>query len=113
MAIEPYNYINYKSFYKNRPNIEDVKQINGAIFLRTQFPKTIPNNTYITSEEYLSYDLMREFLILRRLDKPLVICATSGHWEGTPLLLKTSADFEITFEDEKFIQDSIKDWGFI
>jgi len=98
---------NYELIYNSRPNIQDIKQIQNCIFLRTQFPKTIPNNTYIKSEEYLSYDLVKEILALKALNKPFSICATSGRWEGTPFMLQTNDNFEITLEDEIFIQNYI------
>ena len=43
----------------------------------------------------------------RTIKKPLIPCATSGYWEGTPFLLITTEDFIITKEDEIFIQDYI------
>ena len=44
-------------------------------------------------------------MALHALKKPLSICATSGHWEGMPFLLIAEDDFEITEEDEKFIDN--------
>jgi len=44
-------------------------------------------------------------MALHALKKPLDICATSGRWEGTPFLLIAEDDFEITEEDEKFIDN--------
>ena len=44
----------------------------------------------------VTYDAILEFKALRALNKPLQICATSGHWEGTPFLLYASDDIIIT-----------------
>ena len=55
----------------------------------------------------ITYDAMKEYEALRILKKPLVSCATSGRWEGTPFLLITTEDFIITKNDEIFIQDYI------
>jgi hypothetical protein len=41
-----------------------------------------------------------------------VVCATTGHWEGTPFLLITTDDFTITLEDEKIIQQYKSKIGF-
>lgn len=102
-----YKYINYDSLYKTRPSFEDMKYNNGTLSLRTCYPKTIPNGTMIISDEYLSYDLMKETMALFELGKPLQVCATTGWWEGSPFLLKVTDDFEITKEDDRFIRDYV------
>lgn len=95
----------YEHWYKYRPEEEDLKQ-DDVIRIRTLFPKTIKKDTYITSAfPVVSYDAMKECYILYCiLHKPLMICATTGRWEGTPFLLVTTDDFIITLEDEKIIQ---------
>ena len=102
-----YRYINYDLYYEERPIFEDMKYKNGTLFLRTHYPKTIPSGTMIVSDEYLSYDLMKETMALFKLDKPLQICATTGWREGSPFLLKVTDDFEITKEDDRFIRDYV------
>lgn len=103
----------YEHWYKYRPEEEDLKQ-NDIIRIRTHFPKTIKKDTYIISAfPVVSYDAMKEFYILYFvLHKPLVVCATTGHWEGTPFLLITTDDFTITLEDEKIIQQYKSKIGF-
>lgn len=108
-----YKYINYDALYKTRPSFEDMKYNNGTLSLRTCYPKTIPNGTIIVSDEYLSYDLVKETLALLKLNKPLLVYATSGKWEGTPFLLKVTNDFEITKEDDKFIRDYVDKLRFV
>ena len=108
-----YKYINYDSLYETRPSFEDMKYNNGILSLRTCYPKTIPNGTMIVSDEYLSYDLMKETMALFKLGKPLQVCATTGWWEGTSFLLKVTNDFEITKEDDKFIRDYVDKLRFV
>ena len=114
-VVEQY-YINYEHLYNSRPEEKDIcfeKDCLDRTYLkiRCQFPKTIKKGTYIISEfGPASYDAILEFKALRALKKPLQICATSGHWEGTPFLLYASDDIIITKQDEKFIQDYIKDY---
>lgn len=114
-TIEQY-YINYEHCYKCRPEEKDIcfekDSLNRTYLkIRCQFPKTIKKGTYIESAfGPASYDAILEFKALRALKKPLQICATSGHWEGTPFLLYASDDIIITKQDEKFIQNYIKDY---
>lgn len=104
-------YIDYDHFYNCRPNEEDLQTKDNFIEIRCRFPKTIKKGKYIKSAfGPVSYDAILEFKALRALKKPLQICATSGHWEGTPFLLYASDDIIITKQDEKFIQDYIKDY---
>lgn len=101
-------YIDYDHYYNCRPNEDDLQTRNDLIEIRCRFPKTIKKNTYIKSAlGPVTYDAIKEYEALRLLKKPLAVCATSGHWEGTPFLLITTEDFVITKEDEKFIQDYI------
>ena len=101
-------YINYEHYYNSRPNEDELRTKNNLIEIRCRFPKTIKKNTYIKSAlGPVAYDAVKEYEALRILKKPLVPCATSGRWEGTPFLLMTTEDFIITKEDEKFIQDYI------
>ncbi len=102
-----YRYVNYDLHYEGRPIFKDMKYNNGTLSLRTCYPKTIPNGTMIVSDEYLSYDLMKETMALFKLGKPLQVCATTGKWEGSPFLLKVTDDFEITKEDDRFIRDYV------
>ena len=114
-VVEQY-YINYEHFYNSRPEEKDIcfekDSLNRTYLkIRCQFPKTIKKGTYIKSAfGPASYDAILEFKALRALKKPLQICATSGHWEGTPFLLYASDDIIITKQDEKFIQNYIKDY---
>ena len=114
-VIEQY-YIDYEHLYNSRPEEKDIcfeKDSLNRIYLkiRCQFPKTIKKGTYIKSAfGPVSYDTILEFKALRALNKPLQICTTSGHWEGTPFLLYASDDIIITKQDEKFIQNYIKDY---
>lgn len=79
---------------------------NNLIKIRCCFPKHIKKGTYIISEfGPVTYDAMEEYKALQILKKPLIRCATTGRWEGTPFLLMATADFIITEEDEKFIQN--------
>lgn len=109
-------YIDYEHLYNSRPEEKDIcfekDSLNRTYLkIRCQFPKTIKKGTYIISEfGPASYDAILEFKALRALKKPLQICATSGHWEGTPFLLYASDDVIITKQDEKFIQNYIKDY---
>ena len=102
-------YFDYKDYHQHRPSEEEFKiseYDNGKryIEIRTIFPKNIRKNTYIISAlGPVSYDTVLEAQALFALKKPLQVCATSGHWEGTPFLLYTKDDFFITEEDEKFI----------
>lgn len=110
-VIEQY-YINYEHLYNTRPEEKDLlSEDKTCLKIRCQFPKTIKKGTYIKSAfGPASYDAILEFKALRTLKKPLQICATSGHWEGTPFLLYASDDVIITKQDEKFIQNYIKDY---
>lgn len=84
-------------------NIESIK--NNIIKIRCNFPKAIKKGTYIISEfGPVTYDAMQEYKALRILKKPLIYCAVTGRWEGTPFLLMATEDFVITEEDEKFIK---------
>lgn len=95
----------------NRPKIEDLEtHYDGLGYLcikvEGHFPKAIPKNTYILSKyPYVSYRIVNEFKALRKLNKNIVVCATSGHWEGDAFLLRTEEDIFITEEDEKFIEN--------
>lgn len=88
-VVEQY-YINYEHFYNSQPEEKDIyfekDSLNRTYLkIRCQFPKTIKKGTYIKSAfGPASYDAILEFKALRALKKPLHICATSGHWEGTP-----------------------------
>ena len=100
----------YQILNKARPNEEDLHLIENeygrSIKIRCQFPRSIKKNTQILSEfGPVAFDAMREFMTLHALKKPLGVCATSGRWEGTPFLLIAEDDFEITEEDEKFIDN--------
>lgn len=108
-------YVDYKHFYNCRPNEEDLKKDNGNIYVKGRFPKTITKGTYILSEyPYVAYDIIREFQVLRQiLHKPIVICATSGYWEGNAFLLQAEDDVVITEEDEKIIQDNAYCGGYL
>lgn len=111
-----YCYINYKHLYNSRPEEKDLLSKTdclGKVYLkiRCHFPKTIKKGTYIISEfGPVTYNAVLETKALFALNKPLQICATSGYWEGVPFLLYASDDVIITEEDEKFIQDYIKDY---
>jgi hypothetical protein len=103
-------YIDYEHFYNCRIEEKDCKKDHypnyDVIFLNGQFPKTIKKGTMILSEQpYVAYDLMKETMALFELNKPLQVNATSGHWYGTPFFLSTTDDFEITLDDEIFIQN--------
>ena len=101
-------YIDYDHFYNCRPNEEDLQTKDNLIEIRCHFPKTIKKGKYIKSAlGPVTYDAIKEYEALRILKKPLIPCATSGYWEGTPFLLITTEDFIITKEDEIFIQDYI------
>ena len=108
---EKYYYINYKHLYNNRPEEKDLlSEDKTYLKIRCHFPKTIKKGTYVISEfGPVTYDAVLEFKALRALKKPLHACATSGHWEGIPFLLYASDDVIITEEDEKFIQDYLKE----
>ena len=100
----------YQILNEIRPNEEDLHLIENeysrSIKIRCKFPRLIKKNTQILSEfGPVTFDAMREFMALRALKKPLGICATSGHWEGMPFLLIAEDDFEITEEDEKFVDN--------
>ena len=100
----------YQILNRTRPNEEDLHLIENeygrSIRIRCKFPKSIKKNTQILSEfGPVTYDAMQDFMALHALKKPLSICATSGHWEGMPFLLIAEDDFEITEEDEKFIDN--------
>lgn len=104
----------YEHCYKYRPEEKDLEKVTyhnyTIIKIRTQFPKTIEKDTYIISDFHaVSYDAMKEFYILKHiLQKPLIACATSGRWEGTPFSLRAEDDIVITLEDEKIIQHYLK-----
>lgn len=101
-------YIDYDHYYNCRPNEEDLQTKDNLIEIRCHFPKTIKKGKYIKSAlGPVTYDAIKEYEALRILKKPLIPCATSGYWEGTPFLLITTEDFIITKEDEIFIQDYI------
>ena len=95
----------------NRPNIEDLESHYdglGCLCIKVEghFPKNIPKNTYILSKyPYVSYRIMNEFKALRKLNKNIAVCPTSGHWEGDAFLLRAEEDIFITEEDENFIEN--------
>jgi len=100
----------YQILNRARPNEKDLhlteNKYGRSIKIRCKFPKSIKKNTYILSEfGPVTFDAMREFMALCALKKPLGVCATSGRWEGMPFLLIAEDDFEITEEDEKFIDN--------
>lgn len=99
-------YIDYDAFYDDRPNEEDLQIRDGVIGIRCSFPKTIKKGKYVRSAlGPVTYDAVKEFEALHILKKPLVVCATTGYWEGTAFLLMATEDFVITREDEVFIQN--------
>lgn len=114
-VVEQY-YIDYEHLYNSRPEEKDIcfekDSLNKTYLkIRCQFPKTIKKGTYIISAfGPVTYNAVLETKALLALNKPLQICATSGHWEGVPFLLYASDDIVITKQDEKFIQNYIKDY---
>ena len=106
-----------KWFHECRPSVEDLKVTYGGpnkdiptVHIRTRFPKKMPKGMYVVSDlGPVSFDAMIEYKILLKLKKPLLICAYSGRWEGTPFMTITGDDFEITEEDELLIEDYERD----
>ena len=104
-------YINYEWIYKYRPEEKDLIEKDNVIGIRTMFPKTIKKGTYIHSSldnGIVSFDAIKESIVLINiLKKPIIVCPTTGRWEGTPFLLQATENIVITLEDEKVIQNNI------
>ena len=99
-----------KILHNCRPDEENLpkreNEYEKGIKIRCKFPKSVKKRTYILSEfGPVTIDAVKEFLALRALGKPLEVCATSGHWEGQPFLVRAVEDFEITEEEEIFIDE--------